>query len=456
MSKSGFAIARESRKVRKQGVSAVNALQRRRLASMVSHARAESALYRELYAELPDNIDESQQIPIINKKMMMDRFDEWCTDPNITLAKAQDFIADPARAGASFLGRYLLSTTSGTSGTRGIFVLDQQSQAVSMALGIIRASNWYNLNDRLRILFRGGRQAFVMATGGHFVGFSGAMQLMRKSWLLRKTMKIFSVHDPLPDLVSKLNHYDPAVLLGYASVISMLADEKEAGRLRIDPVLVQPAGESLKANEYERIKKAFDCKIGNAYAATECPFIASSCEHGWMHVDSDWVLLEPVEADYTPTPAGQTSHTVLVSNLANLVQPVLRYDLGDSVLMRADPCPCGNELPAIRVQGRSGDIVPLISDNGQQVSIAPLAFSTLFDRIAGIERFQIIQTEPAALRIRLHIGSRAQKEEIWPIVEAEMKRMLAENNLQNVAIERGSEPPEQSAGGKYRNVIPLQ
>lgn len=56
-------------------------------------------------------------------------------------------------------------------------------------------------------------------------------------------------------------------------------------------------------------------------------------------------MLEPVDADYRPTPVGERSHTVLISNLANRVQPVLRYDLGDSVLQRSDPCPAATRCP---------------------------------------------------------------------------------------------------------------
>ena len=44
------------------------------------------------------------------------------------------------------------------------------------------------------------------------------------------------------------------------------------------------------------------------------------------------------------------------STLANRVQPILRYDLGDSILQRPSPCPCGDPLPAMRVQGRTATV----------------------------------------------------------------------------------------------------
>ena len=44
--------------------------------------------------------------------------------------------------------------------------------------------------------------------------------------------------------------------------------------------------------------------------------IAFGCREGWLHVNADWVMLEPVDANYRPTPLGQISHTVLLTNLA--------------------------------------------------------------------------------------------------------------------------------------------
>jgi hypothetical protein len=44
-----------------------------------------------------------------------------------------------------------------------------------------------------------------------------------------------------------------------------------------------------------------------------------------------------------------------MTDLANQVQPIIRYDQGDSVPLRPDAYPCGSTLPAIRVVGRTND-----------------------------------------------------------------------------------------------------
>lgn len=440
------------RRAKKEGLDGIRRRQRTRLAEMVSHARARSPYYGELYRDLPDRVEDAKLLPVTDKKQLMARFDDWCVDCDVTLAKAKSFIDDPALIGEWFLGKYTLLTTSGTSGTRGIFAIDDRTMAVTNAIALRVLGSWLGFGDFASILARRGRMSMVMATGGHFASAVTAARLHKRR---KKQVQILSVHAPLPELVAALNEFQPAIVAPYASMAAMLASEQEAGRLHIQPALLTLSAEGLAAGEYERIAKAFDAKVGNSYAATECMFLSYGCEKGWLHVNSDWVVFEAVDADYKPVPPGEQSHTVLISNLANCVQPILRYDLGDSILERPDPCPCGNPLPAIRVQGRSAEVLTFLNDRGEKVRLAPLAFSTVADRTPGIELFQIAQTAPRTLRVRMRLAAGAEAETVWRAACKEIEALLGKHRLRQVTLERAGEPPEQSPGGKYRQVIPL-
>jgi phenylacetate-coenzyme A ligase PaaK-like adenylate-forming protein len=236
---------------------------------------------------------------------------------------------------------------------------------------------------------------------------------------------------------------------------AMLADEQEAGRLDIHPALLALSAEGLPQEEYGRIARVFNAKVGNSYAASECMYLSSMCREGWLHVNADWVAFEPVDADYRPVAPGEQSHTVLISNLANRVQPILRYDLGDSVLQRPDPCPCGNPLPAIRVQGRSADVLTFRTPGGE-VRLPPLALSQPVEAVRGVTLFQVAQSEPDRLELRLQIAPTVNADTVWREAEAGLRKVLAEHGLEHVAVERGGEPPEQGRGGKFREVIPLE
>lgn len=440
------------RKATRQGESAISERQRVRLAELVAYARSESPFFRERYRQLPETVDNVSQLPVTTKKELMSRFDDWCTDRDVTLQKAQTFINDPGHIGERFLGKYTALTTSGTTGTRGIFVLDDRSMAVTNAIALRMLGSWLGARDIVRILTGRGRMAMVMASEGHFASTVAAARLRARQG---NRIQVLSVHLPLPELVAHLNRFSPVLLAPYASVAALLASEQAAGRLHIDPVLIAVTAEGLPPREYERIARAFRCKVGNSYAATECPFFSYSCEHGWLHVNTDWVVFEPVDVDYQPVPPGQTSHTVLVSNLANRVQPILRYDLGDSILQRPDLCPCGNPLPAIIVQGRAADTLTFAREGTEKVSLPPLAFGMIASHIPGIEQFQIVQTAPMTLCVRLRAAPGVDPGRSSQLVLTSIERLLAEHGLSHVTIERSDEPPQQSAGGKFREVIPM-
>ena len=440
------------RRAAKGGAAAIAQRQRLRFADIITHARTHSAYYRDLYKDVPERVEEPMALPPTDKKALMARFDEWATDRDVTLGRARTFAADPDLIGERFLGKYTLATTSGTTGTPGIFIMDDGAMRVTSAMMLRMVRSWLGVGDLARIVAGGRRLAMVADTGHHSATSVAAARLLR-SRARRKRIQLLSVRTPLQQLVTQLNEFQPALLAPYASMARLLASEQESGRLRIRPVLIALAAEGLPIHEYDRIAKIFQTKVGNSYAATECPFLSYSCEHNWLHVNADWIVFEPVDANRRPVPRGTQSHTVLLTNLANRIQPILRYDLGDSILERPDPCPCGSSLPAIRVQGRSADVLTFRTATGVLIAIAPLAFE--MDHIPGIELFQIVQATPTALRVRVRLAASADPDSVWHAIRHETRRMLDQHGLANISVERSDEPPAQSSGGKFRTVIPF-
>lgn len=444
----------DAHRARRGGPEAVARRRRARLAAMVDDARRNSAFYRRLYRDLPERVTDPAPLPAVDKKTLMAHFDEWVCDPELTEKKVRDVVDDPARVGERVLGRYTVTSTSGTTGTHGIFLQDEHASAVAGAMMARMLGSLLTVRDTARIVASGRRMALLVPTGGHFATTTAAARITA-SPRRAKTTGVFSVHEPLPKLVDALNRFRPAILAPYATVGAMLAGEADAGRLRIAPILVVLAAEGLPPSDYDRIAAAFGARVATSYAANEVPFMSANCDRHWLHVNADWVIVEPVDADHRPVPPGEPSHTVLVTNLANRVQPILRYDLGDSVLARPDPCECGNPLPAIRVHGRAADLLTFTTPAGDEASIAPLAVTTLVERVPGVELFQILQTGPATLRIRIHAAPDADPDAVWHRVHADLTRLLADHHVSHVRVERATEPPQQTGGGKYRQIIPL-
>ena len=452
MSESMVWLLRDIRSARKQGPAAIERRQRARLAELVAFARANSPYYRELYQDLPTQVEDPTLLPITTKQALMARFDDWVTDREVTLEKARPFVENPDLFGKQLLGKYLVVTTSGTTGTHGIFLTDKPTLSVVGPMFLTMLSALLGARDILKIIAGGGRIASVLAAG---TPLATGVGIARFAPRLGKAFRELDVRAPLPELVAELNEFQPLILTSYGTVTKLLANEQEAGRLHINPALVLLTAEGLALDEYNRIGKAFNTKVGNSYAASECLFMSYMCEQKWLHVNADWVVLEPVDADYRLVPPGVQSHTVLISNLANRVQPILRYDLGDSILQRPDPCPCGNPLPAIRVQGRAADMLSFPGSEGERITIAPLLFGASIYHIPGIEQFQAVQTTPTNLRVRLRLTNDADRDRVWQAVHTAITRLLTAHKLDHVTVERADEPPEQSPGGKYREIIPL-
>lgn len=440
----------------RRGPEAIRARQRERLAELVAFAREHSVYYRDLYQGMPERVEDVAALPVTDKPRLMAHFDEVVTDPAVTRAAVEEFVADPARIGERFAGKYLVATTAGTTGTRGMFLLDDRYWAVLSGLMARVSANWLQARQVVRLIAHGGGFAGVVATGGHFLSVAASTREKREKPRRHRRLRILSVHRPLPELVAELNAFRPLLLGAYASVLRLLATEQETGRLRVRPVLVLSTAEGLPPDERVRIERAFGARVREVYGCTEAGYAASSCNEGWLHLLEDWVIVEPVDADHCPVPPGTTSHTVLMTNLANRVQPILRYDVGDRVLMKPEPCPCGNPAPALRVQGRSSDVLTFPSADGEgRVAVPPLALGSVIDRTPGVQLFQIIQSAPTRLSVRLYPEPGADPDRVWAAVRAEITDLLTGLGLAHVTIEQDPEPPQQTAGGKYRTVIPL-
>lgn len=144
---------------------------------------------------------------------------------------------------------------------------------------------------------------------------------------------------------------------------------------------------------------------------------------------------------------------MLVTNLANRVQPLIRYDLGDRITMAVDPCACGNRLPAMTLEGRTGDLLTFTGPSGRTVSVLPLALATVIEDTAGVSRFQAIRTGPHTVSVRLEFGTHADPAQVWVDLDRRLGAFFAGQGLADMVIEHSAEPPSiDPRTGKFRQV----
>ena len=275
--------------------------------------------------------------------------------------------------------------------------------AVYDALEALRRSTPRPLQRWFDPLLMSERIAFIGATTGHFASVV-SMQRMRQLYpWMAQSLRCFSILQPIGDLVQQLNAFVPTVLATYPTVAALLADAACRGSLNFSPREVWTGGETLSAAVRQRVELTFQCTVRNSYGASEFMSIGWECDHGKMHVNADWVILEPVDEHGRPTPVGEPSYSTLLTNLANHVQPLIRYDLGDQVMVQPERCACASSLPVIEVQGRRDDPLVMAGVGGQSVTLLPMALTTVLEDEAGVFDFQLRQRDERTLVLRLEL-----------------------------------------------------
>jgi phenylacetate-CoA ligase len=430
------------------------ALQReQRLVALVAHAFECSPFYSRLYRKLRVSSSSGLRLtdlPPVNKRSLMAEFDDVMTEPDVTRAAVDEFVAQPDRCGATLLGRYSIWTSSGTTGEPGYFVHDPDALAVYDALEWQRFRGVRSASDLARQLIAGDRYAMVAATGGHFAGISTVERMRRSMPWLTASLKGFSLLQPIEQLVAELNEFRPTLLASYPTAAQMLADEQHAGRLKLRLREVWTGGETLANPARAQVQRAFGCPVRNSYGASEFLPIAWECPYRRLHLNSDWIILEPIDHHGRPVPAGTRSHSVLLTNLANRIQPLIRYDLGDAVTMSDMPCGCGSRFPVMSVEGRTDEALVFPLPSGGTTTVVPLALTTVMEDDACVHDFQVTQTAPRKLQVRLGGEERASADEVRRALGSYFNTL----GIGAVSIDIARRPPARDqVSGKLRRVI---
>lgn len=327
-------------------------------------------------------------LPTMTRADVMDNWDEIVTDPRLTLELAEAHLERVAKKGPSYvLDDYMVVTTGGSSGRRGVFVWDFEGW-LTYALMRERPTFW--LQQRLG--YGEPRRAFVAAsrathpTSILIRTFAGSPQL--------GPSRAFPVTLPLEQIVDGLNEFQPTHLFSYTSMMLRLSAEQRSGRLQISPQELNCAGEPLFPPVRAEVEQAFGHPLINLYAASEAGVIARSYPYSsGLHLNEDIAVFEPVDTHNRPVPVGTRAAKLLVTNVVNHVLPLIRYELTDEVTMLAEPNPdpwTGRRIADI--EGRADD---MFAYDGN-VHVHPHLFRSALGRRRQILEYQVRQTRAGA------------------------------------------------------------
>jgi phenylacetate-CoA ligase len=368
-------------------IEQLRAHQQRQLSGLLVHATANSPYYRDVLG--PNAADRPlAELPVLSKTTMMDHFDELITDPRLRRADLEAHLAGPAGA-ELYLGEYRVLTTSGTTGLRAVVVLNQDEALDWVAVGL-RGGAAMGIGPQQRIAG---------------IGAPGPLHVTRQLYSVLQPpgsgAPALSVLTPLPEMIAALEAYQPDVLIGYASVAGMLADEQLAGRLHISPRAGFYGAERLTPGIRDRIRAAWGFEPYSVYASAEAPTIAQGTIDAGLEIAEDVLLVEVVDENNRPVPAGVPGFKVLITSLIHRTQPLIRYELSDAVTLAEGINPFGRPYRRIAsVDGRSNDMLFLPGRSGGEVRMHPTGISSTFLHVPAVRQYQVVHDE-AGLHARV-------------------------------------------------------
>lgn len=372
----------------------LEAFQRDRLSRLIRHATANSPFYRERYRHLPSSAATTlSALPVIDKPTIMENFDAIVTDSRLKLAELEQHVVQLS-GDAYYLGEFRVLTTGGTTGLKGLFVYDRKAWSQVQAT-LLRWARFMGVSPRLPNRIK------IASIGSDSVAHASCRAAMSTDVGLYRILRLHAT-DSISSLVQALNRFQPEVLSAYPSIAALLAVEQSEGRLAIAPRIVSTGSELCTTGMKRQIDAAWHSAPFNNYALVEAMLASAECaSHDGIHIFEDLFILEVVDERYRPVPDGVAGDKVLLTNLFNYTQPLIRYEVSDMLTLARSPCSCGRPFRSIaRIEGRTDDIVFLPAVEGGEVPIHPDLFHTIVELIPEVKEYQVIHDE-AGIHLRL-------------------------------------------------------
>jgi phenylacetate-CoA ligase len=282
----------------------------------------------------------------------------------------------------------IVGRTSGTSGT---------------PLGLIRSLDsviWENAFLRRHWYWSGFRPGMRRATlrGDVVVPVE---QEQPPFWFYNRynTQLIFSSRhlrgELLNSIADKIADYAPYLLQAYPSTVYELAVHLRAKDRFLNVRYIYTGSEMLYPFQRELIEERLRGRVVDFYGLAERTVFAGECEHGALHVNTDYSWVEIVDDAGRPT---EGPGYLVGTTFYNHSMPLIRYRVDDQTQWQRGACACGRSYPLVeRVEGRIGDAI--FGTDGRRVSSAALTLPLRL--VHRIRRAQVAQIHRDEWEIRV-------------------------------------------------------
>ena len=442
------AILSETRSILAMSRSQIEALQTSRLQEILTFAKAHAPWYEKRFKDIDTHnfeLSNLSQLPMMNKRDLMDNWDGIVTDQSVKLDEASSFLMH--ETGYDLFHGHHLFASGGSSGRRGMFVWGADELATCLA-------SVYRYQYRDEYQMASPYERFLVASVAATKPVHLSETVLALPVIPNMQSVALSALDPIDVLVKSLNDCQPTHLNGYPSVIARLALQAIKGRLNISPQRILVGAEPLLSNMIYSIKEAWPhVIINNNWGSTDAGIHAIACDYSneFLHLNEDLVIVEPVDEHNRPVLAGQRSEKVLVTNLYRKSLPIFRYEMDDRILMIEEPCACGAKFKLIgAIDGRKED--DFIYD---KVTVIAEVFENIIMLEPGIDEYQVFQTVKGAdIFIVPERHFNIDKDKMKKALESQFKTLgIAEPSVQIHLVEQLKRHPETGKLKRFKCLV---
>lgn len=388
--------------------------QLKQMVKFIKYANDNSEFYRNLYKNIDINsirtIKDLKKLPIVDKEMLRENIDDV-------------FTISPKEA--------VEGHTGGTTGKSLVVLFTPEDMMKRMAM----------LDHfKLRVGFEHRKMKRATFNGKHIIPPNQKRKVFWRYNASCKQMIYSSFHlteENMGYYVESLNKFKPHAIDGFFMSMCDIAGYIERHNIKLEfiPIAIFPTSETLTKSGRELLERVFKCKVYDQYASSEgAPFVAE-CINQVLHLELASGIFEHFEKE---------SNEVLVTSFTTHGTPLIRYRIGDEMVLNNDnrECECGMKAPIVKeIQGRKLDF--LYRADGAKINGGNVA--NLFKNMPNaLVRAQTVQEEIDEITIMLEVDKNLYKPEYDDLLRDEFIHKFGSKT--KIIIEHVDEIPREKSG----------
>ncbi|GAA4850641.1 hypothetical protein GCM10023331_39140 [Algivirga pacifica] len=303
-----------------------------------------------------------------------------------------------------------IGLSSGTSGSRGMFLTSKKEQERWVAAILDRV---------IGFSFKKRSVAFFLRANNNLYEAVGSRLLQFHFYDIKTSVDTY-----IPLLLERQHD----LLVAQPSVLQVIAAHYEQHGLVSSFTKVISVAEVLEEDMKARFEAVFNCPVHQVYQCTE-GFLAYTCSKGNLHFNEDFLKIEKKYLDDE-----KVRFHPIITDYQRTSQPVVRYELND-ILHEGGPCTCGSKTTVIKkIEGRADDVFTFHRE-GETIRIYPDFIRRAIIQVTDdLENYQVSRVGAYALELVLYPKSEKDLVSLFEKVKGSLQQLFQSYGIAEISI----------------------